>query len=121
VIPNLQRRVLGSAERGRQRYDAQRATGDPHVKPRRHGLTYDSTWHLVIAAGADDITITSFNEWQEGTRIEPAAPPIRRGEYGYASYDGARNLWGSSAETAYLDRTAYWADLFREARADRAA
>ena len=26
-------------------YDARRATGDPHVKPRRHGLTYDSMWH----------------------------------------------------------------------------
>ncbi len=102
-------------------YDARRATGDPHVKPRRHGLTYDSMWHLAIAAGADDITITSFNEWQEGTQIEPAAPPIRRGEYSYGSYDGAWNLWGAAAETAYLDRTAYWANLFREARAHQAA
>jgi glycoprotein endo-alpha-1,2-mannosidase len=102
-------------------YDARRATGDPHVKPRRHGLTYDSMWHLAIAAGADDITITSFNEWQEGTQIEPAAPPIRRGEYSYGSYDGAWNLWGTAAEPAYLDRTAYWANLFREARAHQAA
>ena len=60
-------------------YDARRATGDPAVKPRRDGVTYDSMWHAAIAAGADEITITSFNEWQEGTQIEPAAPPSRHG------------------------------------------
>ena len=31
-------------------YDARRATGDPTVKPRRGGLTYDSMWHAAIAA-----------------------------------------------------------------------
>ena len=56
-------------------YDAQRATGDARVKPRRNGLTYDSMWRAAIAAGADRITITSYNEWQEGTQIEPAASP----------------------------------------------
>jgi hypothetical protein len=94
-------------------YDARRATGDPHVKPRRGGATYDSMWRTAIAAGADEITITSFNEWQEGTQIEPAAPPARHGEYGYGSYDGAYGLTGVAAEDAYLDRTAYWAEIFR--------
>ena len=56
-------------------YDAQRATGDARVKPRRNGLTYDSMWRAAIRAGADRITITSFNEWQEGTQIEPAPAP----------------------------------------------
>jgi glycoprotein endo-alpha-1,2-mannosidase len=98
-------------------YDARRATGDPHVKPRRDGLTYDSMWRCAIAAGADDITITSFNEWQEGTQIEPAAPPARYGTFSYGSYDGAWGLSGAAAETAYLVRTAYWASVFRRARA----
>jgi hypothetical protein len=93
-------------------YDARRAVGDPHVKPRRHGLTYDSMWHAALAAGADRITITSFNEWQEGTQIEPAIP-LRLGEYRYVSYDGAWGLHGPAAENAYLTRTAYWANLFR--------
>ena len=94
-------------------YDARRATGDPHVKPRRDGATYDSMWRAAIAAGADEVTITSFNEWQEGTQIEPAAPPSRHGEYSYASYDGAYGRTGVAAETAYLDRTAYWASIYR--------
>jgi glycoprotein endo-alpha-1,2-mannosidase len=97
-------------------YDARRAVGDPHVKPRRHGQAYDAMWHAALAAGADRITITSFNEWQEGTQIEPAIP-IRLGEYRYISYDGAWGLHGAAAEYAYLDRTAFWANLFRKAAA----
>jgi hypothetical protein len=93
-------------------YDARRAIGDPHVKLRRQGLTYDSMWHAALAAGADRITITSFNEWQEGTQIEPAIP-LRLGEYRYVSYDGSWGLHGPAAENAYLTRTAYWANLFR--------
>ena len=98
-------------------FDAQRSEGNPHVKPRRHGQTYDDMWHAAIAAGADRITITSFNEWQEGTQIEPAMP-LRLGEFRYISYNGAWGLSGVAAEDAYLDRTAYWANLFRKA-ADR--
>jgi hypothetical protein len=94
-------------------YDAYRATGDPTVKPRREGATYDSMWRAAIASGPDEITITSFNEWQEGTQIEPAAPPSRQGGHSYASYNGAYGRTGIAAENAYLDRTAYWAAVFR--------
>jgi glycoprotein endo-alpha-1,2-mannosidase len=97
-------------------YDARRATGDPTVKPRRRGLTYDSMWQAAIRAGADSITITSFNEWQEGTQIEPAAPPARHGSYSYGSYDGAWGLEGRAAEAAYLDRTLYWVAAYRATR-----
>jgi hypothetical protein len=100
-------------------YDARRATGDPQLKPRRGGLTYDSMWRAAIRAGADSVTITSFNEWQEGTQIEPAAPPGRLGGYRYISYNGAWGLAGSAAEPAYLDRTAYWAGIFRHERRSR--
>jgi hypothetical protein len=97
-------------------YDARRATGDPHVKPRRKGATYDDMWHAALSAGADRVTITSFNEWQEGTQIEPAIP-LRLGEYRYISYDGAWGLHGLAAEDAYLTRTAYWAAIFRRTSA----
>jgi hypothetical protein len=95
-------------------YDAKRATGDLRVKPRRRGKTYDSMWSAAITAGADRITITSFNEWQEGTQIEAAALAGSRGTYRYGSYDGAWGLYGAAAQTAYLDRTAQWAKLFRD-------
>jgi glycoprotein endo-alpha-1,2-mannosidase len=99
-------------------FDATRATGDPVVKPRRDGATYDDMWRAAIAAGADEITITSFNEWQEGTQIEPALSPgangiVRYGTTYYTSYDGAFGLTGIAAEDAYLARTAYWSAIYR--------
>ena len=74
------------------------------------GATYDRMWRGAIRAAADVVTITSYNEWHEGTQIEPAqavgAP--------YASYDGAYGLVGRAAQRAYLDRTAVWARRYRE-------
>ncbi len=85
-------------------YDARRATGDARVRARRNGATYDSMWHGAVRARADLVTITSYNEWHEGTQIEPA----RAGRPGYESYAGAWGLYGGASETAYLDRTAQW-------------
>jgi hypothetical protein len=95
-------------------YDARRGSGDPVVKPRRNGATYDSMWKMAIAAGADRVTITSYNEWHEGTQIESASSgPRRRGTYRYLTYDGAWGLHGAPAEQAYLTRTYYWARVLR--------
>ena len=89
-------------------YDARRATPDRRVKPRRNGATYDAMWRGAVRAGADLVTITSYNEWHEGTQIEPA----RAARRGYQTYDGAWGLRGRAAETAYLDRTAFWVRRF---------
>jgi hypothetical protein len=94
-------------------YDARRGSGDPVVKLRRHGATYDAMWRAAITAHADRVTITSYNEWHEGTQIEPAAPAGRHGAYRYHSYDGAWSLHGDAAATAYLTRTRYWSRVFR--------
>ena len=84
-------------------YDARRATPDVRVKPRRDGATYDAMWRSALRAKADLVTITSFNEWHEGTQIEPAKPVA-----GYASYAGAYGPTGVAARNAYLERTGYW-------------
>lgn len=100
-------------------FDARRSENDPRVKSRRNGATYDAMWRAAIAAHADRVTITSFNEWHEGTQIEPAAPPGRHGRYRYLGYDGAWGLYGKAAETAYLQRTAYWSSVFRKTFAEQ--
>jgi glycoprotein endo-alpha-1,2-mannosidase len=91
-------------------FDAVRATGDPRVRSRADGATYDHMWRCAIRAAADVVTITSYNEWHEGTQIEPAAAVGR----GYLSYDGAYGLTGRPAQRAYLDRTARWAALYHQ-------
>lgn len=91
-------------------YDARRATSDLRVRSRRDGARYDAMWRGALRASADLVTITSYNEWHEGTQIEPA----RAGRSGYESYEGAWGLRGRAAETAYLDRTAFWVQRFTQ-------
>ncbi|MFH1007434.1 MAG: hypothetical protein V1800_08035 [Candidatus Latescibacterota bacterium] len=55
------------------------------------GKLYEALWEAAIAAGSPFITICSFNEWGEGTQIEPCL------EY----------------EDLYLQLTAKWARIFK--------
>jgi Glycosyl hydrolase family 99 len=64
-------------------------------------------WRKALAASADIVTITSYNEWGEGTQIEPARPL-----HGYRSYEGAWGLHGIAAAFSYLARTAGWSRSF---------
>ena len=61
-------------------------------------------WSGAVRARADVVTITSYNEWHEGTQIEPA----RAARLGYESYLDAWDSPGRASETAYLERTAQW-------------
>jgi hypothetical protein len=92
-------------------YDGRRAGEAPVGRPRANGTTYDRLWSAALAASPDVVTITSFNEWGEGTQIEPAQAHL-----GYSGYDGAWGLIGVSAQTAYLMRTAYWTGRFHVQR-----
>ena len=90
-------------------YDAHRATGDTRRQSRKRGARYDVMWDRAIRAKPDIVTITSYNEWHEGTQIEPA----RAVGLPYLSYEGAYGLTGKAAERAYLDRTATWVKRLR--------
>ncbi|MGH3110569.1 MAG: hypothetical protein ACRDQT_06600 [Gaiellaceae bacterium] len=85
-------------------YDARLATRHDVVRPRLHGATYDRMWNAALRARADIVTITSYNEWQEGTQNEPA-----RSRAGAPGYDGAWDRFGAAAPRAYLHATARWA------------
>jgi glycoprotein endo-alpha-1,2-mannosidase len=88
-------------------YDGVRAGEVSLSRGRRDGATYDDLWKAAIRARPDGVTITSFNEWGEGTQIEPAS--ARRG---YLSYNGSWGLEGAAAQMAYLLRTAFWTARF---------
>jgi hypothetical protein len=92
-------------------FDARRSTGASTVEPRLRGQTYDRMWRAALDAAPDMVTVTSYNEWHEGTQIEPAT--VEPAWAGYASYEGAWGRHGRAAENAYLWRTSMWSAIFR--------
>jgi len=61
--------------------------GQPEVfVDRRNGDFYRDLWEIAILNAADWVLITSYNEWHEGTEIEPSV------EYGAEYLDLTREL-----------------------------
>jgi Glycosyl hydrolase family 99 len=80
---------------------------------RKLGETYDKWWKTTLAANPEFVAIISFNEWHEGTQIEPA---VREPQYPerYYSYDRSYGKTGVEAQTSYLNRTERWIEVFRQ-------
>ena len=84
----------------------------PQVK-RDLGRRYDAQWPDAFTAGADVVSITSYNEWHEGTQIEGARPHAFPDGFTTAGYEGDYGRTGTDAFGAYIVRTAEWAAAFR--------
>lgn len=61
------------------------------ARDREGGAYYEHAWQSAMASNPDWIVITSFNEWPEGTYIEPSR------DYGHR----------------YLELTAHWSNQYR--------
>ncbi|MCC6974315.1 MAG: hypothetical protein IT322_09935 [Anaerolineae bacterium] len=75
---------------------------------RQDGLTYGNQWGAALGTGVKPqmVTITSFNEWHEGTQIEPIAVGVDNGRaYTYADF-------GTLAPDGYLRLTQEWVTRF---------
>jgi glycoprotein endo-alpha-1,2-mannosidase len=75
------------------------------TRGRDEGRTYDAQFAAAVRVQPPIIGITSFNEWHEGTQIEPAAPLAIEG----FTYEDYRPL----EPDAYLARTRLWLDRWR--------
>jgi len=62
-----------------------RAWNGKNTQPRRKGVYYETAWRTALSSPARYVSVTSFNEWHEGTQIEPAIP-MQCGNYTYESY-----------------------------------
>ncbi|MBI2019663.1 glycoside hydrolase family 99-like domain-containing protein [Candidatus Daviesbacteria bacterium] len=90
-------------------FDNRKAGGDI-VIDRQKGQKYDSMWSEVARQKPEWVVVLSFNEWGEGTQIEPAkAYPAN-----YLDYQGHYNYPGFISLAAYLWRTAYWVDQYKK-------
>jgi len=81
-----------------------RPENSANTQNRDNGRYYDDYWKKAIAVRPGAIAITSFNEWHEGTQIEPATPKKTTG-FTYLNYQPL-------PEDHYLLRTRYWSDHF---------
>ena len=75
-----------------------RPWNDENKKNRNKGVYYEKMFRAAIDAQPDFIGITSFNEWHEGTQIEPAVPKSIKG-YEYEDY--GKNI----SPSFYLEKT----------------
>ena len=95
------------------------------MKDREDGLYYDRYFERAISAvtaqsaGTElvPISITSFNEWHEGTQIEPcsATPPVREGNGRSLRYSTYHPL----PSDYYLSRTRYWVNKMRGSKKEK--
>lgn len=95
-------------------------------KARQGGRYYDAMWAEALRAGPEVVSITSWNEWGEGTQIEPArAWSVGQGEKrggvdssSSSSSSSARRYEGygegpdedddEASQYLYVDRTMQW-------------
>ena len=98
-------------------YNAFRSTGDERIRSRRNGKTYDDMWRAAIAAQPDRVTITSYNEWHEGTQIEPAKKHHRSCTTHTGTTREPTASTAPASERAYIVRTTYWTRAYRLAAA----
>lgn len=75
-----------------------------NTQDRKNGAYYDDYWEKAIALNTRYVAITSFNEWHEGTQIEPAKPYKISG-FTYLDYT-------PRTDDYYIIRTKYWSDRF---------
>lgn len=79
-----------------------------NTRHRRHGQYYDVAWRSAINNNVNFVSLTSFNEWHEGTQIEPAVPKIKPG-FSYLDYEPEGPYF-------YLNLTKWWIQQFNKAR-----
>jgi glycoprotein endo-alpha-1,2-mannosidase len=71
-------------------------------RDRKGGAYYDHMWKAALHANAEVVSITSYDEWHEGTQIAPAIPKTTP-SYTYLDYQPQDPYY-------YIDRTAHWVE-----------
>ncbi len=91
--------------------DGRAIPGSSRNLPRDAGARYDLMWARAVDAQAEWISITSFNEWHEGSQIEPAVP-FTTPAFQSLDYTDVPAPRRSDGRDHYLRRTAMWSDRF---------
>ena len=79
------------------------------TRDREKGAYYDGMWRSALDTSTNMVTITSFNEWGEGTQIEAARPHVTGNGSAYADY-------APDPANFYMERTREWVQRARRER-----
>ncbi len=106
----LSNTICSSSPASRQVYSDTRIRpwNDEFTRPRKHGEYYDWMFAAALDAPASWVSITSYNEWHEGTQIEPSVSK-RVGDYAYEDFT-------PDPPDFYLQRTRVWIDRLDQGR-----
>eukprot|EP00899_Mesostigma_viride_P014241 jgi/Mesvir1/22818/Mv20081-RA.1 len=93
--------------------------------PRDNGRVYNRSWEAAVACGAPAVSITSFNEWGEGTQIERAISRAMLEQLA-AKWQGNANTGTELPEyleyeggpEQYMQLTKWWASQFLKRQGD---
>jgi glycoprotein endo-alpha-1,2-mannosidase len=91
-------------------------TTNPVVIPRNGSATYDAMWKPLVDQAVEWAAVNSFNEWHEGSQIEPAQPYSYSTGWWFWKKTYTYENYGALTQGFYLDRTAYWSALFKSSR-----
>ena len=72
-------------------------------RARDHGAVYNRMWSAAVALQPTVVSITSWNEWGEGTQIEPVRPYVTPGGTKLDDYE-------PEGSDLYLTLTKEWAN-----------
>ena len=75
-----------------------------NLKRREEGIYYDNMFKSALQTQPEILSITSFNEWHEGTQIEPAISKKHK-NFTYDDYE-------PRGPDYYLNRTKYWINKY---------
>ncbi len=89
---------------------------------RQDGAYYYNQWEQVTSQKVEAVAISTFNEWLEGTQIEPAVPKSYNNStssFTYYDYQGDfnTNLTGAEQGLEYIYATSYLADKYKKSQA----
>ncbi|GJQ69071.1 hypothetical protein Trydic_g6235 [Trypoxylus dichotomus] len=77
-----------------------------NIRHRRHGQYYEVAWKSAIDNHVQYVSVTSFNEWHEGTQIEPAQPKTED-SFTYLDYE-------PEGPDFYMNLTKWWITQFKK-------
>jgi len=77
-----------------------------NTRDRQHGAYFELAFSTAVDSHPEMISITSFNEWHEGTQIEEAIPR-QTADHRYADY-------APHSSDFYLKLSRKWASVFAQ-------